>query len=310
MSEKVEISVIIPVYNSADCLPALAEQLDIALKNSSNEIILVNDGSSDQSWTVLTELCAKYPKMKAINLSRNFGQNNAIIAGIKNCKGEFGVIMDDDLQHDPKDILSLVNECKKGIDICFGNFDNLKQKNWKNAGSQLNGKVAEWFIGKPKDLYLSPFKAFRKNIIEGLKAYNGAYPYVDAIMLQLTSSFSQITIQHHDRFKGKGSYGFFKSLRVFINHALSYSVFPLHILSWTGGISALLSMILGVYYLVEYMSKGHRVEGWITITLLILFFGGLILLSLGIIGQYIARMYRAGNFNIPFAVREKINFRD
>ena len=152
-----DISIIIPVYNSAGCLEELHAKICNALKDSAYEIIFVNDCSKDESWEKIISIADSDKKIKAINFSKNFGQNHALLAGLKNCSGQFAVIMDDDGQHDPTDILPLINECKKGFDVCFARFDNLKQKGWKNAGSNLNGKIAEWFIGKPKEIYLSPF---------------------------------------------------------------------------------------------------------------------------------------------------------
>lgn len=302
------ISVIIPVYNSESCLQELYEKILDALKSVSFEIIFVNDGSSDKSWNKLISISENDIRVKAINFSKNFGQNNAILAGMKNCSGDFAVILDDDLQHDPKDIISLVNECEKGFDVCFALFDNLKQKGWKNAGSNFNGKVAEWFINKPKEIYLSPFKAVRRNVIDRISQYKGSYPYIDVMILQSTSSLTQIKVQHHNRFEGKGNFTFRKSLVVFFSHLFSYSVFPLKMLTWIGVLSAVLSFGLGIYYLIEYLINGYHVEGWITLTLLLLFFGGLILFALGIIGNYISRIYQSGNFPEPFSIREKKNF--
>lgn len=302
------ISVIIPVYNSESCLDELYSKISDALKNVSFELIFINDGSSDKSWTKISVISENDIKVKAINFSKNFGQNNAILAGLKSCSGDYAVIMDDDLQHDPKDIISLVNECKNGFDVCFASFDNLKQKGWKNAGSSLNGKVAEWFINKPKDIYLSPFKAIRRNVIDRISQYKGSYPYIDVMILQSTSSLTQIKVQHHKRFEGKGNFTFRKSLVVFLSHLFSYSVFPLKMLTWIGVLSAILSFSLGIYYLTEYFINGYHVEGWITLTLLLLFFGGLILFALGIIGNYISRIYQSGNFPEPFSIREKKNF--
>lgn len=277
------------------------------MEGESYEIIFVNDGSSDGSWNQLTKFAEKDQRVKAINFSKNFGQNNALLAGLKHGKGEFSVIMDDDLQHDPSDILSLVKSCEKGFDVCFAYFPNLRQKGWKNAGSRFNGKIAEWFINKPKKIYLSPFKAIRRSVVDRIKEYRGSYPYIDVLILQSTSSFTQIELSHHSRFNGKSNFTFGKSLRVFLSHLFSYSVFPLRIITWIGFFSMLFSFGLGLFYLWEYFYGTHRVEGWVTIVLLLLFFGGTTLFSLGIIGNYISRIYQSGSFPEPYSIREKKN---
>ncbi len=304
-----DISVIIPVYNSAGCLEQLHAKITDALKDSSYEIIFVNDGSKDESWDKLKTIADSDKKVKAINFSKNFGQNNALLAGLKNSSGQYAVIMDDDGQHDPADILPMVNESKKGFDVCFARFDNLKQKGWKNAGSNLNGKIAEWFIGKPKEIYLSPFKVIGRNVIDRIAQYKGSYPYIDVLILQSTSRFTQLNVQHHPRLSGKGNFTFKKSLVVFLSHLFSYSVFPLRMITWIGVLSALLSFALGIFYLIEYFTNGYHVEGWITITLLLLFFGGLTLFALGIIGNYISRIYQGGNFPEPYSIRENVNLK-
>lgn len=306
---KYNISVVVPVYNSEECLNELYSQIQIALADFKAQIIFVNDGSSDRSWHILSEIAAENKNVISINLSKNFGQNNAILAGLKFSEGEYTVIMDDDLQHDPKDIPLLIAECKKGFDVCFALFENLNQKGWKNSGSKFNGKIAEWFIGKPKNIYLSPFKAIHFSVINRIKNFKGSYPYIDVMILQTTNSFSQLKVNHHSRFKGKGNYTFRKSLVVFFSHLFSYSVFPLKLITRIGVISVLFSFAAGMYYLWEYMYGTHRVEGWVTLALLILFFGGMILFSLGIVGSYISRMYQDKNYEEPFSVREVKNFK-
>src|ERR1041384_2223253 len=160
--EPIKLSIVVPVYNSAKILPELNRQVNDALKHISYQLVLVFDKSRDNSWEVIQEICAINPKVTGISLRKNSGQDNAIMAGLKLVRGEYVVIMDDDLQHSPYDIGKLYNEIQKGYDICFALFEEKKQKLWKNAGSWLNGKLSEKLLSKPKDVYLSPFKIFRR----------------------------------------------------------------------------------------------------------------------------------------------------
>lgn len=301
------ISIVIPVYNSENCLDELYSRILSALGKETFEIIFVNDGSADNSWTKIVHLADKDERVKAINFSKNYGQNNALLAGLKQGLGEFTVIMDDDLQHDPADIFSLVKACEEGYDVCFARFPNLRQKGWKNVGSRFNGKIAEWFINKPKEIYLSPFKAIRRTVVDRIINYQGSYPYIDVLILQSTSSFTQIELNHHTRYSGQSNFTFRKSLRVFLSHLFSYSVFPLRMITWIGFFSILFSFGLGLFYLWEYVYGTHRVEGWVTIVLLLLFFGGMTLFSLGIIGNYLSRIYQSGTFPEPYSIRETKN---
>jgi glycosyltransferase involved in cell wall biosynthesis len=302
-----KISIVIPVFNSQDCLFPLHEAVLNAFKNfDSYELIFVNDKSRDKSWEMVTELCAINPHVKGISLRRNFGQDNAILAGMRLAKGEYVVVMDDDLQHDPADILKLYEECSKGFDACYARFSEKKQKVWKNIGSWLNGKFSEKLLDKPRELYLSPFKIIKKEVVDELIQFKSSYSYIDATLLTLTSNISQIAVPHHARIHGKGNYNFLKSLLVFVNHMTSYSVYPLRMLTVAGFTTAMLSFIIAGVYIIQYLYSDKRVEGWISIILLIIFFGGLILMSIGLIGEYIGRIFLSVNNKAQYSIEKVI----
>ncbi|MGQ0829904.1 MAG: glycosyltransferase family 2 protein [Bacteroidota bacterium] len=304
--EPIKLSIVIPVYNSEECLPELNARIDQTLSNfSSYELILVNDRSSDNSWKEIVELCEKNKRAIGISLRKNSGQDNAIMAGLKIATGEYIVIMDDDLQHSPDDILKLYNECiSKGTDICYAFFSGKKQKSWKNLGSWLNGKLSEKLISKPKEIYLSPFKAFRKEIAQEMTKYNGPYPYIDALLLTITHNISQVPLEHHSRHKGKSNFNLVRSVSVFLKHATGYSVYPLRLAIYMGFISSLVAFIFGVYFLIEYFIHENKVEGWISTVLLIIFFGGTILISLGIIGEYVGRIFLTINKKPQYTIEK------
>lgn len=303
--EPIKLSIVVPVYNSEECLLELNNQVEQALSGfASYELILVNDRSSDNSWKKIIEVCEKNKKALGITLRKNSGQDNAIMAGLKFAKGEYIVIMDDDLQHSPNDILKLYNECIKGYDICYALFSGKKQKNWKNLGSWLNGKLSEKLISKPKEIYLSPFKVFRKEIAEEMIQYTGPYPYIDALLLTVTHNISQIPAEHHARHKGKSNFNLFRSVSVFLKHATGYSVYPLRLAIYLGFISSLFAFIFGAYFLIDYFMHGTKVEGWISTILLILLFGGTVLISLGIIGEYVGRIFLTINKKPQYTIEK------
>jgi undecaprenyl-phosphate 4-deoxy-4-formamido-L-arabinose transferase len=164
METPVRISVVVPVYRSEGCIPELTQRLTEALgpAGCSYEVILVNDGSPDQSWERIREAAERHPEVRGINLRRNAGQDNAIMAGLRESRGEIVVVMDDDLQHDPRDIPGLLCALDENVaDVCFARFPAKKQAFWKNAGSWLNDRLANVVVGKPPEIYLSPFKAIR-----------------------------------------------------------------------------------------------------------------------------------------------------
>jgi glycosyltransferase involved in cell wall biosynthesis len=306
--EVTKISIVIPVYNSQECLLPLTNKLENTLSYFQDyEIIFVNDNSTDNSWEVITQLCSKNEKIYGVTFRKNFGQDNAILAGLREATGDYSVIMDDDLQHSPEDIIILYNKCKEGFDICYANFHDKKQKGWKNFGSWLNGKLSEKLLDKPADIYLSPYKIIKKEVVDEVIKFSGPFPYIDATLLTITSNFSQIDVNHYDRHTGIGNYNFIRSLRVFIKHATNYSIYPLRLVTMVGFCTALISFIIGIFYIIQYFFNNNRVEGWITIVILLIFFGGLILMSLGLIGEYVGRIFLSINNKPQYIIKGKIN---
>lgn len=291
MKNKIDLSIVIPVYNSEKCLDELNQQITEKLGNADYELILVNDKSKDNSWEKIVSLARVNNKIKGISLKKNSGQDNAIMAGLGQANGDYIVIMDDDLQHSPSDIGKLHDKCKEGYDICYGLFPDKKQSIWKNTGSRLNDYLAELFLKKPRGLYLSPFKIIRASLVKEIKEYKGPFPYIDGIVLSLTSNITQIELVHQKRYDGKGNYNLLKSLSVFLKHITGYSLYPLRFATIMGVMAAGLSFLLGAVFVIDYLTNASRVEGWITLVLLIVFFNGLILMCVGLIGEYIGRIY-------------------
>ena len=300
-----KISVIIPVYNSDECVAELSDRIQQSLKGLSYEQIMINDSSRDKSWSEIRRVSETNKNVTGINLRKNFGQDNAIMAGLNNASGEYVVIMDDDLQHDPSDILKLYEEIRRGYDLCYANFKKKNQALWKNFGSWLNGKLAELLINKPADIYLSPYKIISIDVVKEIIKYKGPYPYVDGLLFQVTDSITQIEIEHHKRFKGKTNYNLLKSIKVFMKLAVNFSEKPLRMASMAGIFFSIIGFSLGIYYIIEHFVKPEAVAGWTTLVVLVLFIGGLILLSLGVIGEYLGKAYLNINHLPQFIVREK-----
>jgi len=310
MSEKtrLKISVVVPVYNSEDCLDELARKLTDVLDNSGKtyEIVLVNDCSPDNSWAKITELSEIYDKLKGINLRRNFGQDSAIMAGLNYSSGESVIIMDDDLQHDPADIPSLLGGLDEGYDVCYARFNSKKQSWFKNFGSWLNGKVANAIINKPDELYLSPYKAIKREVVDEIVKYDGPYPYVDGLLFRITQNITQVTIEHHERYAGKGNYNLIKSIRVWSRLATNFSVTPLRIATFLGFISAGIGFILALLFIIWHFMDGKAPLGWASLIVTVLFLGGIQLVSIGIIGEYVGRLFLHHSKEPQFVVNEII----
>ena len=301
-----KISIVIPVYNSHECVAEISRQIADAMSkaNLTYEQIMVNDCSKDSSWEEIQKEAEKNPNLLGINLRKNGGQDSAILAGLNYASGKFVVIMDDDLQHSPYDILKLYEEAKKGFDVVYADFDSKKQKLWKNLGSWFNGKISEIALDKPKGIYLSPFKILSGDVVKEMCKFNNLFPYIDGLIFQVTRNITQIPIEHHKREMGKSNYNLVKSIKVFLRMLFGFSTFPLQLASFTGFFSALVGLGLSVWYIVDYFQGKADVTGWTTLVILILILGGLILVSLGIIGKYLGQIYLTTNNKPKFIVKE------
>lgn len=305
-----EISVVIPVYKSEKCIPELTKQISDALKDFSWELILVNDCSPDNSWTEIKKVAAENNNITGINLRKNGGQDLAILAGLNHAKGKWIVIMDDDLQHSPYDIPKLYAQAQKGFDVVYADFKQKKQKLWKNLGSWLNGKVSEITLGKPKEIYLSPFKIISGSVVKEMCKLNNLFPYIDGLIFQVTKNITQINIEHHKREYGKSNFTLLKSMQVFFRMMFGFSTFPLNFATYIGFFSSTMGFLLAIYFLVKFLLGLEPLTGWTSLIMVILILGGLILLALGIIGKYIGQMYLTINNSPKYIVKETVGYEE
>ena len=307
-----QVSVVIPVYNSEDCLNELTVRLAGVLDSlgKAYEIVMVNDCSLDNSWRKITELCEMYDKLRGINLRKNFGQDSAIMAGLNHSSGESVVIMDDDLQHDPVDIPSLLAELVRGYDVCYACFTTKKQSWFKNFGSWFNDKVANLILKKPKEIYLSPYKAIKREVVDEVIKYDGPYPYVDGLLFRVTCNVTQVIAQHHERYAGKVNYNLRKSLRVWLKLATNFSVLPLRIATFLGFLSSGLGFILVIVFIIQILLGASPPQGWASLFISVLFLGGIQLISLGIVGEYVGRLFLHYSEEPQFVIKDILTKRE
>ncbi len=300
------LSIVVPVYCSAQILPQLVDQIHAEMCKEglvdSFELLLVNDASPDNSWQVILSLAQKHAFIKGISLRRNFGQHNAIMAGLNYVRGDFVVLMDDDLQHPPHAIGDLVRALSEGYDVCYTNYLNRQHVVWKKLGSQFNDWVATHLLGKPKGLYLSSFKGLRKEITQEIIQYDGPYAYLDGLILDVTSSITTIAIEHQARHEGEGNYNLRRSLSLWLKMATSFSVLPLRLASYTGFSLAAVSSIMIIFVLVQKLIHPDLPAGWASLIATILFIGGIQTLCIGVMGEYLGRAYLKLNHKPQFVV--------
>lgn len=311
-NEDLRLSIVIPVYNSERILPHLVNQIDTAM--SANEwkfeILLVCDCSPDDSWDVILKLTDSYPSVKGLYLSANVGQHNSLMAGIERAYGNVIVTMDDDLQHNPSDISRLIEALDCGYDVAYARFISRHHPTWKLIGSKLNDKVAGFLLGKPKDLYLSPFRAFRANIKSAILKYSGPYVYVDGLILGATRKIASVDVEHYERFSGESRYGLVKSISLWLKMATNFSILPLRITSLLGIVFAVFGFLLALVFVLQKFTIDAMPDGWSALMVTILILGGVQLLALGVLGEYLGRVLLTINSKPPFIVGEEAGFGD
>jgi polyisoprenyl-phosphate glycosyltransferase len=300
-----QLSLVVPVYRSARCLPELARRVrhEVGAHFDSYELILVNDGSPDESWDVIVQLTREHDFVTGVNLRRNVGQDNAIMAGLNVARGEVIVIMDDDLQHDPSDISTLHRRLQGGFDVVYAHFDRKRQARWKNMGSWFNDRFATVVLGKPKSIYMSPYKALRREVVNEIIKYGGPYPYVDGLIFTVTSNITDVPATHHPRFSGEGNYNLLKSIGVWLKLATGFSVIPLRMVTFLGGMISLFSFMMAFYFVLETLLLKREPSGWPSMIVAILFIGGVQLIGVGAVGEYIGRIFITQNQRPQFTIK-------
>jgi polyisoprenyl-phosphate glycosyltransferase len=293
----VEYSVVIPVYRSAETLPELIRRLEKVFQtiNESYEIIMVDDASPDRAWQVMKDLYAKSRHLKIIRLQKNRGQHVSILCGMRFARGDYVITIDDDLQNPPEEIPKLIAAIKEDdtLDGVIGIPVEKKHSLYRRIGTDALNMVTTQIFKKDKNLKMASFRILRNRIVTNLVELNIAEPAIGTMLLLLTKRLKNIEVRHDQRANGGSSYSFAKLVNLSINNILNYSALPLQIVSRLGIFFAFSSLMLTIYYLIR--SQYVQVSGWSSIVVLITFFSGLILFSLGIIGEYLIRILKAVN---------------
>jgi glycosyltransferase involved in cell wall biosynthesis len=305
-----DVSIVIPVYGSATILPNLAERLEESLSAcvgpDSFEVVLVHDRGPDNAWAVIEALGQARPWLRAIELRKNAGQHNAIMAGLSMARGRFIITMDDDLQHDPDDIPRIL-EALERADLCYVQFESRQHVLWKRLGSTFNDFVASRLLKKPRGLYLSPFRGFRREIRDEATRYEGPFVYLDGLLLQSTSDITTIVAKHHARGDGKSGYSLRKSISLWLQMATSFSIAPLRFVSFAGIAASIVAFLLAMAVAARKIMTPDMAVGWPSLIVTVLFVGGMQLLALGAIGEYTGRILLNVNKRPQFVIGKKVN---
>jgi undecaprenyl-phosphate 4-deoxy-4-formamido-L-arabinose transferase len=302
------ISVVIPVYNSEAILPKLIQRLGKVLPSLAEdfEVILINDGSRDQSWRVVGELANTIPWVNGIDLMRNYGQHNALLAGIRAAKHEIIITMDDDLQHPPEEIANLLNLLDEGYDVVYGTPEKEQHGFLRNLASRVTKLALQSAMGAKIARNVSAFRAFRAHLRDSFTDYKSPFLSIDVLLTWGTKRFASIPVPHQARMVGESNY----TLRKLIIHALNmmtgFSTLPLQIASLMGFALTLFGVGILIFVVGRYLVLGYSVPGFPFLASIIAIFSGAQLFALGVIGEYLARMHFRLMGRPPYAVRSSI----
>ena len=305
-----KISFVIPCYRSENTLEAVVDEIKekmALLRNYEYEIILVNDCSPDNTFAVIRRLCAENENIIGLDHAKNFGQHAALMAGFHYATGDTIVCLDDDGQTPADEVDKLLDKIEEGYDVVYAAYASKRHSLFRNIGSNLNRKMTEVMLGKPKELYISSYFAAKRFVVEEMVKYHNAYPYVIGLVLRTTKNICNVTVEHRDRMEGTSGYSFKKLVALWINGFTSFSVVPLRIASYGGGFVAITGFLYAVYTVVAKICDPNRVIGWSSTIAAMMILGGMILLVLGMIGEYIGRIYISLNNSPQYVIRTVID---
>jgi undecaprenyl-phosphate 4-deoxy-4-formamido-L-arabinose transferase len=302
------LSIVIPVYNSEKSLPLLIKQLAVVLPTLATkyEVILVNDGSRDRSWSVIRDLLQEFPFIRAINMMRNYGQHNALLCGIRQAYNDVIVTMDDDLQHPPEEIHKLLDKLDEGHDVVYGTPQRESHGFLRDLASQVTKLALQSAMGAETARQVSAFRAFRTIVRQAFETYHAPFVSIDVLLTWGTTRFTAVVVREDERTIGVSNYTFRKLVTHALNMTTGFSVVPLQLASLMGIGLACFSVIVLIYVVVRYLIQGTPVPGFPFLASIIGLFSGAQLLALGIMGEYLARMHARLQDRPTYVVREEI----
>jgi glycosyltransferase involved in cell wall biosynthesis len=289
-----EVSLVIPVYNGSRTIGPLVDHIVKVFGSTSFEIVLINDGSEDDSERECARLADKFPRnVVFVHLSRNFGEHNAVLAGFKQARGRYIAVLDDDGQNPPEEIIRMLDELKrKNYDVVYGHYIEKMHSRFRNIGSRFNDLIATLMLHKPKDLYLSSFKVMNRFVINEIIKYRGPYPYTDGLIYRVTRNIGQIPVEHRASASGPSRYTFRRLVRLWLNMFLNFSIKPLRLSIYVGLLTSCLSLIALIFILIDRLWITPNVTlGIPTVLGTIVLLAGIQLMILGLVGEYLGRLY-------------------
>ena len=303
-----KISFVIPCYKSASTIGFVVEKIYEAfpIAEFNIEIVLVNDGSGDDTFQAIKKLAEDHAEITAINLGKNMGQDAALMCGYNYATGDYIVSLDDDGQNPPIEAHKLLEKIEEGYDAVFGSFMERKYGVFKNLSHRMNDWMARVFVGKPRNIDLSSYFVMNRYLVDEVIKYKGNYPYVWGLMLRASVNVADIKIEHQERMEGGSTYTFGKLLGAWINGFLGFSVKPLRLATILGIATAMLGFILLVIVIISRIIHPDEVEGWTSLVSIIAILGGAQLITVGVVGEYVGRIFSISSNSPQYSVHDVI----
>lgn len=305
-----KVSFVIPCYRSEKTLEHVVAEIHDTMKTLGeyeHEIILVNDCSPDGTLAVIRRLCEADERIKGISFSRNFGQHAALMAGFRQSEGDYVVCLDDDGQTPADEVDKLLSKLEEGYDAVYAKYEHKQHSAFRNLGSKVNELMTRVMLEKPKDLYVSSYFAVQRFVAEDMMRYENSYPYVIGLVLRATKNITNVIVQHREREEGSSGYTFKKLMTLWFNGFTAFSVKPLRIATAAGVVSACVGFLYGIYTIIKRLVNPAVPMGFSALMAALVFFGGMIMIMLGMIGEYIGRIYISMNNSPQYVIRERIN---
>jgi glycosyltransferase involved in cell wall biosynthesis len=299
------LTIVVPVYRGAATVGQLVDALAALHPEGGLEVVLVNDGSPDNSGDVCRALIptATIP-VTVIEHTRNFGEHNAVMTGLRHARGQYIITMDDDLQNPPEEVIKLYDHARLGgWDVVYTRYAKKEHAGWRNLGSRFANRVADWLLDKPRGLYLSSFRCMAAPIVDVVTLYRGPYPYVDGLLLQVTQRIDSIEVRHLPRAEGRSNYNLRRLVLLWLNLATSFSLAPLRLATLAGLFMALLGTVGAVATIIEALSSDSTPSGWASTMTVILLVSGVQSMILGVLGEYVGRTFLSANGKPQGSVR-------
>jgi len=309
MMENKKISFVIPCYKSSQTIGSVITEIEETMNTMtqySYEVILVNDASPDDTFDVLVKLAEEKNYITAVNLAKNFGQHAALMAGFSFVTGDILVCLDDDGQTPADEVGKLLEAIEEGNDVVYAKYEHKKHSLFRNFGSAMNEWMAHFLLGKPKTLFVSSYFAARRFVVDEMLKYDKSYPYIIGLVLRTTNKIVNVTVNHREREIGQSGYTFAKLLALWFNGFTAFSVKPLRIATAVGTLCACTGFVYGIYTIIKKLINPAVPVGFSSLMAVLVFIGGMLMLMLGLVGEYIGRMYIGMNNAPQYVVRDVV----